>query len=519
MLAEKAEYPITLMARILCVSRPASTRGLPTAAPKRAGRPSASREARLAGVGPQVRREVRGVLPARRVLRIDPVSGTQADARAGHTRPHAKPAQAHRDSRPQGQARARPGAPRLHEPGPHLQARGRHHLPAHRRGRLHLATVIDLSTRMAVGWSLSGRMTADIAVAALESAKSRGYAAGTAIFHTDRGAQHAGRLLAEWRAPTTCGLPAAARETAATTPSPSRSSPRWKTRCAAAGDSPPGPRPGTQSSSSSSVLQQAEAAFLDRLQGAGRSHGRLLRADRAQARLLRAARSQARRDAYGSMIPLNSVSEILTQVIRPARGGDPRARDHSSSSSHITAPASARATRPRGRSPRPWRPCGCWRRWRTSPPSRPRTPGQPAGSARQYRRGRSYRSAAWDAHGDRARTGLQPPLAVAVAAVRPSSAQLVDHRVNDLVDEDFGERAHELMEVHHPVVEAWRTLGAGASIWFTLCIAVISLHRIRLSQLQILRRWPLLCFRPLHRDFRHDRHFRMPLDEINGTAA
>lgn len=39
------------------------------------------------------------------------------------------------------------------------------------------------------------------------------------------------------------------------------------------------------------------------------------------------------------MIPLNSVSEILTQVIRPARGGDPRARDHSSSSSHITAPA------------------------------------------------------------------------------------------------------------------------------------------------------------------------------------
>lgn len=179
----------------------------------------------------------------------------------------------------------------------------------------------------------------------------------------------------------------------------------------------------------------------------------------------------------------------------------------------------ARATRPRGRSPRPWRPCGCWRRWRTSPPSRPRTPGQPAGSARQYRRGRSCRSAAWDAHGDRARTGLQLPLAVAVAAVRPSSAQLVDHRVNDLVDEDFGERAHELMEVHHPVVETGRTLGAGASIWFTLCIAVISLHRIRLSQLQILRRWPLLCFRPLHRHFRHDRHFRMPLDEINGTAA
>ena len=65
-------------------------------------------------------------------------------------------------------------------------------------GRLYLATAIDLNTRMAVGWSLSGRMAADIAAAAPESAKSRGYVAGNAIFHTGRGAQCASRLLAEW---------------------------------------------------------------------------------------------------------------------------------------------------------------------------------------------------------------------------------------------------------------------------------------------------------------------------------
>lgn len=65
-------------------------------------------------------------------------------------------------------------------------------------GRLYPATVIDLNARMVVGWSLSSRMTADIAVAALESAKSRGYVAGDAIFHTDRGAQYTSRLLAEW---------------------------------------------------------------------------------------------------------------------------------------------------------------------------------------------------------------------------------------------------------------------------------------------------------------------------------
>ena len=65
-------------------------------------------------------------------------------------------------------------------------------------GWLHPATAIDLCTRMVVGWSLSGRMTADIAVAALESAKSRGCVAGNAIFHSDRGAQYASRTLAEW---------------------------------------------------------------------------------------------------------------------------------------------------------------------------------------------------------------------------------------------------------------------------------------------------------------------------------
>ena len=65
-------------------------------------------------------------------------------------------------------------------------------------GRLHLSAVIDLNARMVVGWSLSERMTADIVVRALESAKSRGYVAGNAIFHADRGAQYTSRLLAEW---------------------------------------------------------------------------------------------------------------------------------------------------------------------------------------------------------------------------------------------------------------------------------------------------------------------------------
>lgn len=65
-------------------------------------------------------------------------------------------------------------------------------------GWLYLATVIDLCTRMVVGWALSGRMTANIVVEALERAGRRGYVAENAIFHSDRGAQYTSRLLVRW---------------------------------------------------------------------------------------------------------------------------------------------------------------------------------------------------------------------------------------------------------------------------------------------------------------------------------
>lgn len=65
-------------------------------------------------------------------------------------------------------------------------------------GWLYLAAVIDLATRMVVGWSFSARMDAGICVAALEMAKRRGYVAGGAIFHSDRGSQYTSALLAEW---------------------------------------------------------------------------------------------------------------------------------------------------------------------------------------------------------------------------------------------------------------------------------------------------------------------------------
>ena len=65
-------------------------------------------------------------------------------------------------------------------------------------GWLYLATVIDLCTRMVVGWAMSERMTADIVVSALGMARGRGYVADGAIFHSDRGSQYTSKILARW---------------------------------------------------------------------------------------------------------------------------------------------------------------------------------------------------------------------------------------------------------------------------------------------------------------------------------
>ncbi|TFD35021.1 hypothetical protein E3T37_16135, partial [Cryobacterium sp. TMT2-10] len=57
-------------------------------------------------------------------------------------------------------------------------------------GWLYLATVIDLCTRMVVGWSMASHMRTSLIIGALEMARDHGHldTAG-AIFHSDRGAQ------------------------------------------------------------------------------------------------------------------------------------------------------------------------------------------------------------------------------------------------------------------------------------------------------------------------------------------
>lgn len=71
-------------------------------------------------------------------------------------------------------------------------------------GRLYLSTAIDPNTRIAVGWSLSERMTADVAASAPASAKSRGYVAGNAISMPTAAPSTLAGFWPNGRAPTTC---------------------------------------------------------------------------------------------------------------------------------------------------------------------------------------------------------------------------------------------------------------------------------------------------------------------------
>jgi putative transposase len=57
------------------------------------------------------------------------------------------------------------------------------------QGWLYLATVIDLATRMVVGWQLAAHMRTSLVVDALAMAIDAGHVQPDAIFHSDRGTQ------------------------------------------------------------------------------------------------------------------------------------------------------------------------------------------------------------------------------------------------------------------------------------------------------------------------------------------
>lgn len=68
------------------------------------------------------------------------------------------------------------------------------------QGWLYLAVVIDLCTRMVVGWAMDSHMKASLCVSALDMAYKRGYVAQNAIYHSDRGSQYTSLEFSQYAA-------------------------------------------------------------------------------------------------------------------------------------------------------------------------------------------------------------------------------------------------------------------------------------------------------------------------------
>jgi transposase InsO family protein len=65
-------------------------------------------------------------------------------------------------------------------------------------GWLYLATVIDLATRMVLGWQMAAHMRTSLVTDALKMAVDSGHVKPAAIFHSDRGCQYTSREFAEF---------------------------------------------------------------------------------------------------------------------------------------------------------------------------------------------------------------------------------------------------------------------------------------------------------------------------------
>ena len=162
------------------------------------------RDAELAGeisevyeASRRIYKEPRGAAPARRAHVAQARGAHHARERLG--RHDARLAEAPRGrgqaGSAAGQLGARPRAARLQRGRPGQGLVRRHHLRAHAQGWPCLAVVMDIWSRKIVGWSMSARMTAELADDALRMAIVRRRPPGGCIHHSDHGSQYVSLLI------------------------------------------------------------------------------------------------------------------------------------------------------------------------------------------------------------------------------------------------------------------------------------------------------------------------------------
>ncbi len=201
--AEKANYPITMMCALLGLAR--STYYAWT---RRAGcSATAARRAELTRLVGEVFDEYRGTYGCRRIARVlnadrgVPVSvGTVADIMREQGLAAVQPRAYKRTTLPGEKPVVAPdriGRDFTAEaPGTRLVGDITYLRTG--EGWLYLATVIDLCTRMVVGWAMAEHLRTELVVDALEMARIHGHLAPGAVFHSDRGCQYTSGEFAEY---------------------------------------------------------------------------------------------------------------------------------------------------------------------------------------------------------------------------------------------------------------------------------------------------------------------------------
>src|SRR5690625_7136627 len=66
------------------------------------------------------------------------------------------------------------------------------------QGWLYLATIIDLATRMVIGWQLAEHMRTSLVIDALDMARTHGRIADDALVHSDHGTQYTSQELTSY---------------------------------------------------------------------------------------------------------------------------------------------------------------------------------------------------------------------------------------------------------------------------------------------------------------------------------
>jgi transposase InsO family protein len=195
---EKANYPVTMMARLLKIARSGYYKWAKQTGGRQARRSRSPRARERAWISKLVLQDFRSSKMrhgARRVraqlaklgvaVSLWLVRKIMAELGLVAVQPRASK----RTTIPADDAQARPDLVerRFYPPVPGTYLVGDITYLKTGEGWLYLATVIDLTTRMVVGWQMADHMRASLVGDALKMACRSGLVAGGAVFHSDRG--------------------------------------------------------------------------------------------------------------------------------------------------------------------------------------------------------------------------------------------------------------------------------------------------------------------------------------------